>query len=59
MPVILPKEQEKVWLETEMMTEKLWPLLNPYPADQMKMYEISARVNRASEDVPEIIQPVQ
>jgi putative SOS response-associated peptidase YedK len=59
MPVILPKEQEKVWLETDMLTEKLLPLLHPYPADQMKMSEITARVNRASEDGPEIIKPVE
>jgi putative SOS response-associated peptidase YedK len=59
MPVILPKEQEQVWLETELLTEKLLPLLNPYPANQMKMYEITVRVNRASEDGPEIIEPVK
>ena len=59
MPAILPKEQEQVWLETDMLTEKLLPLLHPYPAGEMKMYEITARVNRASDDVPEIIKPVQ
>jgi putative SOS response-associated peptidase YedK len=58
MPVILPKDQERVWLATETQAEKLLPLLTPYPASQMKMYEITARVNRATVDEPEIIQPV-
>ena len=58
MPVILPKEKEKEWLESDMRVDKLLSLLNPYPANQMKMYEISTRVNRTSEDMPEIIKPV-
>jgi putative SOS response-associated peptidase YedK len=58
MPVILPKGQEKAWLESDMMADKLLSLLKPYPADQMKMYEISTRVNRTAEDVPDIIKPV-
>ena len=59
MPVILPKEKEKVWLESDMMADALISLLKPYPAEQMKMYEISMRVNRTAEGVPEIIKPVQ
>ena len=59
MLVILPREKEKDWLEAEMTVDTLLPLLKPYPANQMKMYEISPRVNRASEDVPEIIKPIQ
>ena len=58
MPVILPKEQEKVWLESDMRADELISLLKPYPADQMKMYEISNRVNHTAEDVPEIIEPM-
>jgi len=58
MPVILPRAKEKEWLEADMMVDKLLSLLNPYPADHMKMYEISTRVNRTAEDVPEIIKPV-
>jgi putative SOS response-associated peptidase YedK len=35
------------------------PLLKPYPASEMKMYENSTRVNRTAEDAPESIKPVQ
>ena len=56
--MILPRAKEKEWLEADMMVDKLLSLLNPYPADHMKMYEISTRVNRTAEDVPEIIKPV-
>ena len=41
-----------------MWTELLLPMLTLYPADRMTMYEISPRVNRTTEDVPEIIKPV-
>ena len=48
MPVILPEQQHAVWLgETE--DGNLKELLLPYPADQMRMWEISSRVNSAGE----------
>jgi putative SOS response-associated peptidase YedK len=42
-----------------MVPEQLLSLLTPYPAEQMKMYEISSRVNRVIEDVPELIKPIR
>jgi hypothetical protein len=44
MPVILPEKHHAAWLgETE--DGNLKELLIPYPADQMRMWEISPRVN--------------
>jgi hypothetical protein len=38
--------------------EHVLSLLAPYPAGEMRMYEISPRVNRATEDTPELIKAV-
>ena len=44
MPVILPEQHRAAWLgETD--NGNLKPLLLPYPADQMRMWGISPRVN--------------
>jgi putative SOS response-associated peptidase YedK len=59
MPVILRKESEKRWIKTDITQEKLLSLLYPYPDSLMEMYEVSTRVNRTTEDSPEIIKPVQ
>jgi putative SOS response-associated peptidase YedK len=59
MPVILRQETERQWIEDDITQEKLLKLLVSYPANLMRMYEISTRVNRTTEDSPEIIKPVQ
>jgi putative SOS response-associated peptidase YedK len=59
MPVILKKDDEKRWIDTDITTEKLLSFLRPYPANFLQMYEISSRVNRTTEDLPELIKPVQ
>lgn len=51
MPVILPEQHHAAWLgETEDGNLKV--LLVPYPADQMRMWEISPRVNSPKNDDP-------
>ncbi|HKA53430.1 MAG TPA: SOS response-associated peptidase [Candidatus Binatia bacterium] len=59
MPVILKKDAERRWIENDITQEKLLSLLYPYPEQLMQMYEISTRVNRTSEDSPEIIKPIR
>jgi putative SOS response-associated peptidase YedK len=44
MPVILPEQHHAAWLG-EIENGNLKDLLVPYPADQMRMWEISPRVN--------------
>jgi putative SOS response-associated peptidase YedK len=59
MPVILPKEWEEVWLDPAIDdTEYLKSLLRPYPAEEMKMYEVSTAVNSAKNDVEECVKPI-
>ena len=49
MPVILPEEQHAKWLgETE--NGDLKELLTPFPAERMKMWAISSRVNSPKND---------
>ena len=48
----------KAWLDTNSTREHVLTLLAPYPASEMRMYEISPRVNRATEDTPELIKAV-
>jgi putative SOS response-associated peptidase YedK len=59
MPVILPKEWEKVWLDPAIEdAEYLKSLLRPYPSEEMKMYEVSTIVNSPKNDVSDCIKPV-
>jgi putative SOS response-associated peptidase YedK len=49
MPVILPEQRHAAWLD-ETDNENLKALLLPYPADRMRMWEISPRVNSPKND---------
>jgi putative SOS response-associated peptidase YedK len=55
MPVILPEEHHDSWLSGEAGKE----ILVPYPADRMKAWPISPRVNSPKNDASEIIVPVE
>lgn len=59
MPVILPKEAEDFWLDSEVEDHaRLLDLLKPYPAAQMAAYTVSRLVNSVKNDSPECIEPV-
>lgn len=57
MPVILPREAEKIWLG-EADEHTLIELLKPYPATAMKAYKISAAVNSPANDHADILQEI-
>jgi putative SOS response-associated peptidase YedK len=58
MPVILPEQHHAAWLgETD--DGNLKALLLPYPADQMRMWEISPRVNSPKSDDPSFWEPIR
>jgi putative SOS response-associated peptidase YedK len=59
MPLILKKEDEKKWIDYDITNEKLFSLLHPFPPNLMQMYEISMKVNRTTEDSPELIKPIR
>ncbi|WP_044748447.1 SOS response-associated peptidase [Bacillus alveayuensis] len=57
MPVILRKEDEKVWLDQSIEdTYLLQDLLKPYPADKMEAYEVSTLVNSPRNEGPDLIK---
>jgi putative SOS response-associated peptidase YedK len=59
MPVILRPEVYALWLDpAEASPEKLNPLMNPYPAEEMEAYPVSRLVNSPQNDVPDCIVPV-
>jgi putative SOS response-associated peptidase YedK len=58
MPVIIPEQHHAAWLgETDDGNVKV--LLVPYPADQMRMWEISPRVNSPKNDDPSLWEPLR
>jgi putative SOS response-associated peptidase YedK len=57
MPVILSREDEAIWLDSELHDpERLLPLLKPYPAELMDAYPVSSLVNKPQNDSPELIE---
>lgn len=51
MPVIIPEGETDTWLDPEIENEQdLLAMLSPYPAEEMEMYEVSARVNSPAYD---------
>jgi putative SOS response-associated peptidase YedK len=59
MPVILPKAAWSVWLgEAETSPDELLALLQPYPAELMRIYPIAPAVGNVRNDTPELLAPV-
>ncbi|MBN3583524.1 SOS response-associated peptidase [Algoriphagus aestuarii] len=56
MPVILTKEQEKVWLDSYSKEEDLMKILNPISADLMISYTVSPLVNTVQNDTPAVMR---
>lgn len=58
MPVILPREVEDFWLDTEVEdTQRLLDVLKPYPGDRMSAYVVSDLVNSVKNDSPQLVEP--
>jgi putative SOS response-associated peptidase YedK len=58
MPVMFSSQRSWDWLEWNSPTE-LQSLLMPFPAEQMKAYEVGRSINDANNDNPECIRPVK
>jgi len=59
MPVLLPQSAYEAWLDPgNEKTDALMDMLKPCPAEEMRAYPISPRVNDVKNDGPEIIEPV-
>jgi putative SOS response-associated peptidase YedK len=58
MPIILPPAAWPMWLgETEAGPAALRALLQPYPAELMRAYEIGPRVGNVRNDDPALLEP--
>ena len=56
MPVIIAPEDYETWLTGK--PAQALALLRPYPAEQMRAYPVSSRVNRTTDDTAELVDPV-
>jgi putative SOS response-associated peptidase YedK len=58
MPVILPREQERLWLQDGQDRNSLQSMLRPYNADEMEAYPVSRMVNKLGFNTtnPEVIK---
>lgn len=60
MPVIIPKDNEDLWLDPQVQDETvLRELLTPYPADAMEAFPVSKRVNSPANNSAECIKPAR
>lgn len=56
MPVILDPADYEPWMDPELQDpERLKALLRPYPAERMRAYPVSTRVNNPKNDQPELV----
>jgi putative SOS response-associated peptidase YedK len=59
MPAILPERSYDTWLDPKNeKSDALQELLKPYPAEEMRAFPVSTRVNNVKNDGPELIEPV-
>lgn len=60
MPVILAEPDHAAWLDPKNEdTAAMQSLLKPYPAEEMRAYPVSTRVNSPKNEGPELIEPVK
>lgn len=59
MPVVLPREDEEVWLDDDAGPVVWKSLLKPYPSDDMSAYRVSTQVNSPANDKPSVIEPIE
>jgi putative SOS response-associated peptidase YedK len=55
MPVIISPESSSEWLDQETPEDRLLALLEPYPAEEMVLWEVSTAVNLPRNDGPECL----
>jgi putative SOS response-associated peptidase YedK len=57
MPVILPADAERVWIDPAISKEHALSLLEPYPADLILALPASTRVNSVRNDDSDLLIP--
>jgi putative SOS response-associated peptidase YedK len=59
MPVMLRPDQKSAWLSPTLGYQEFLGMLRPIKDEAIRAYEVSSLVNRASEETPEVIEPVK
>jgi putative SOS response-associated peptidase YedK len=60
MPAIIPEDRQDRWLDPTIHDRKvLIGLLEPYPPEELDMYEVSPRVNSPAYDSSDSIKPLK
>ncbi|MGQ9664985.1 MAG: SOS response-associated peptidase [bacterium] len=60
MPAIIDPEKRGIWLNNDIKDpQALMPLLKPYPAEELEIYEVSNQVNSPKFNTPDCIKPVK
>ena len=58
MPFILPKENERLWLDTAMSPSEVTRMIGPYPPELLKDHTVNRlRGKQAPGNVPDIMKP--
>jgi putative SOS response-associated peptidase YedK len=58
MPVIVPAERYADWLDPRTPAPAVMEIVQPYPSEAMAAWRIGTRVNKAEEDDPGILEPL-
>ena len=59
MPVILPIESEKLWLNHNTPTEAILQMLRSYPGEQMNFFSVSTKINSPTFNSPLLLEASQ
>ncbi len=60
MPVILEKEEEDIWLNSDIdEVSQLRTLLKPFPNDKLEEWEVGAKARNPRNDYSKVIEPVK
>ena len=57
MPVIIQRKDESAWLDPTLKSDRVMPLLAPYPTEMMEAYPVSSLVNSPANDRQECAEP--
>ncbi len=58
MPAILLPEQEQLWLDTNIKASEAIEMLQPFPDELLNAYTVSSKVNKVSENHPDLLKEV-
>ncbi len=56
MPAILLPDQEQLWLDTDISAEEVLQILSPFPDELLKVYTVSKKVNKVSENDASLVE---